>query len=473
MYQLQQVGEWAALLQQRQPGLPVAAWDTETAAEVAARAAAERAAVSAAAEAAAAAQLALPAVAQELEGSKGNATSVKHGADRDVGSWRVQLRHQDQFLVVHFKSRLEACCAADMGHLALYGPWASRLNLPAATYTPQQVAAWRQLLQAWRVSRAASDEPPAPAGCAVESAADAAIAAAAEVALNAAPAEAALYDGQQPPPYGSWVNRSSHRGWLALLKQTGDSKLPFKKRVQTGVQAACAVDLARLAMWGSTTEAAAALNLPASIYTQQQVAAMAAWLQLRAPGLQLAAFEPGSSSSSSSSSSSTTTAGPPAKLLKMVARGKQQARLQRAADAAVTEAAAATQAAAHISSSADGTPFDWNVVFSRGVHRVTLAAGGDTYARSSSSRLHAACAADLAQLALDRAAKTLPAESYTAQQVAVMRQLLQFERPTSFRQQRAAAPFWRRLLNCSLLRLQQELRQQLLQPQQPRQHQSK
>lgn len=88
MYQLQQVGEWAALLQQRQPDLPVAAWDTETAAEVAARASAERAAVSAAAEAAAAAQLASPAVAQELEGSKGNATSVKHGADRDVGSWR-------------------------------------------------------------------------------------------------------------------------------------------------------------------------------------------------------------------------------------------------------------------------------------------------------------------------------------------------------------------------------------------------
>jgi hypothetical protein len=120
--------------------------------------------------------------------------------------------------------------------------------------------------------------------------------------------------------------------------------------MRSGVQAACAADLARLAIYGSTPAAAAAaalaaaaLNFPASIYTQQQVAATAALLQLKRPVLELAAIEQ-SSSSSSSSSSTVSSALPAAGWLRTAERVKQ-AELQAAADAAVADAAAAAAAA--------------------------------------------------------------------------------------------------------------------------------
>jgi hypothetical protein len=321
------------------------------------------------------------------------------------------------------------------------------LNLPAATYTQQQIAAWQQLLYPDGTPAAAAEQS-------IERAADAAIVAAAEAAAAAAPAEAALFSGEQPPPYGSWVSSwngiwtMSFRG--ALLK--GQKK--FSMHVRNGVQAACAADLARLAIHGLTPAAAAELNFPASVYTQQQVADMAALLQVKRPMLQLAGVEACSSKSTSgsstsgsgvshnrgSSSSSSGTrqlGGPPTdSSIRSAERVKQRAVLRAAADAAVADAAAAaaaTEAAARFSNNAgDGPPYGSCVVWYKNRYwRIIIRRfGGKRFERTYSSRLHAACAADLAQLALGgTAVNILPGSLYTQQHVAAMRQLLLFERP--------------------------------------------
>jgi hypothetical protein len=115
---------------------------------------------------------------------------------------------------------------------------------------------------------------------------------------------------------------------------------------------------------------------------------------------------------------------------------KQQTELRAAADAAVAEAAAAaaaTEAAELFNSTVDGPPYGRGVDLIQGTYWMTpKLVGGKFFAREYSSRLHAACAADLAQLALGRTAANLPGASYTPQQVAAMRQLLQFERPGWF-----------------------------------------
>jgi hypothetical protein len=208
----------------------------------------------------------------------------------------------------------------------------------------------------------------------------------------------------------------------------------FSMHLRNGVQAACAADLARSAILGPTPAAAAALNFPASVYTQQQVATMAALLQLKRPGMQLAGT--GACSSSSSSSSSSTDGPSSGALLRSAERVKQRAALRAAADAVVAEAAAAaaaTEAAARFTDAGNGPPYgmgvDWvkrDRIWRMGIFR----SGGKRFTRSYSSRLHAACAADLAQLALGRAAvNILPGSIYTPEQVAAMRQLLLFERP--------------------------------------------
>lgn len=175
----------------------------ETAAQVAARAEAERAAASAAVEAAAAARLAAPAAAQQLASGHARAWCVYHQPTSSLGSWQCTVVHHSKAVSWYFSSRLDACCAADLARLALYGPLASYLNLPAATYTPQQLAAWQQLLRVWRVGVPAGDDPAAASGHAVELAADTAVAAAADKAVVAAPAEAAMFSGQQRRPHGS------------------------------------------------------------------------------------------------------------------------------------------------------------------------------------------------------------------------------------------------------------------------------
>uniref|UniRef100_A0A383VQD9 Uncharacterized protein n=1 Tax=Tetradesmus obliquus TaxID=3088 RepID=A0A383VQD9_TETOB len=275
---------------------------------------------------------------------------------------------------------------------------------------------------------------------AVKHAANAAIAAAAEVAVVVAPAEAALFDGQQQQPRGSWTSRSASRQWVMQIQgsmvQGKVFKLGVQSGVQTGVQAACAADLARLAILGSSAEAAAELNFPASVYTQQQVAAMAALLQLKHPALKLAACTQGSSSSSTVPSVL-----PAACLLRSAEREAQRAQLRAAADAAVrmaAKAAEATEAAAPFSSDVDGPVVGSGFYFipELDVHEMRVHRGSDrareAYMRQYRSPLHAACAADLAQLALGRATVNLPGDSYTAEQVADMQQLLQFERPGLF-----------------------------------------
>jgi hypothetical protein len=239
MYQQQQVAAWAELLQQLQPNLQLPVWDAEAAAALAARAAAERAAVSAAADAAEAAQLSSPAAAQQLERGDTEARFVQHRPSSKLGQWRWKLQHHGKMLTWYFSSRLEACCAADLARLALHGPLVRGFNLPAATYTQQQVAAWQQLLKEWRVSNAANGEQTTAAGAyEVESAANAAIAAAAE----AAAAEAALFSGQQPAPHGSWVGSSLSLWCMSLQGSIAQGK-KFVKYTKNGVQAAAAADL--------------------------------------------------------------------------------------------------------------------------------------------------------------------------------------------------------------------------------------
>jgi hypothetical protein len=65
---------------------------------------------------------------------------VMHTPTSKLGPWRMSINvlHAGKPLARHFSTCLEACCAADLARLALYGPLASHLNLPAATYTQQR-----------------------------------------------------------------------------------------------------------------------------------------------------------------------------------------------------------------------------------------------------------------------------------------------------------------------------------------------
>jgi hypothetical protein len=454
LYQQQQVAAWGRLLQQWRPGTQLAVWNPQAANAKAAAAEAAAKAAEAAAAAAAAALLAMPETALQLGSGQRKASCVQHTPGSIYGSWRVNFRRRGTVITCYYGSCLEACCAADLARLALYGPMASRLNLPANTYTQQQVAAWQQLMRQQGLSEGLSDDPALAAGLEIELAADAAIAAAAEVAAAAALAEAALFSGEQPPPRGSWVCYAKGRWTFALQGSITQGLKRYRKYLANGVQAACAADLARLATQGHTPAAAAALNFPVSTYTQQQVAAMAALLQLKRPGLTLAGCQAGSTSSSSvlqvdaggsefsdSSSSSSSSSGPESaphtpRLTRSAAYVTQQVCVRAAADGAVADAAAAladTQEATRFSSVPSAPPYGKCVDLVDNKFRMNIKhPGAKPLARSYSSRLAAAAAADLAQLALGRAAGNLPGDAYSAAQVAAMRQLMQFERPGWF-----------------------------------------
>jgi hypothetical protein len=461
VYTQQQVAAMAALLQLKRPGMQLAGLDPcsrsstssssltdgqstgtllRSAERVKQRAVLQAAADAAVAEAAAAAAAIQTAQACSSSSSSSSTklNGVKHKPNSKFGPWRMSiiLPHAGKQLTRYFSTQLEACCAADLARLALHGPLALYLNLPAATYTQQQIAAWQQLLYPAGTPATAAEQS-------IEHAADAAVVAAAEAAAAAAPAEAALFSGEQPPPRGSWVSFAKGSWSMSLQGSLMQGEKKFTVPLRNGVQAACAADLARLSIHGLTPAAAAALNFPSSVYTLQQVADMAALLQLKRPGLRLAGTEACSSSSSSSSSSNNSSGGstqheglPTGSLLRSAERVKQRAALRAAADAAVAEAAAAaaaTEAAARFDDSAgDGPPYGscvewwqnkyWRLVIGR--------SGGKLFARSYSSRLHAACAADLAQLALGGIAVNVVLGSlYRQEQVAAMRQLLLFERP--------------------------------------------
>jgi hypothetical protein len=446
MYERQQVDAMAELLWHLQPSwkLRVQQQGTQQAAEHAARQAAQ--------EAAAAAQAGAPTVAAQLAAGMMRGRCVTHYKASKRRPWQMQLwtNNHKVLYIKSFSSRLQACCAADLSRLAMYGPAAEQLNLPAATYTQQQVAAWRQLLQqehpSWELAAEGADMPAQAA--AVEQAMMAAAAAAAEAAARLAPAEAALFSGQQPPPRGSWVHKG-RRCWSLDLQAgalIGNNRL--WKAFSSGVDAACAADLARLAIQGHHASVAARLNFPAAVYTQLQVAAMAAYLRMKRPMLRLAAAadqdtsdaclrsstaHSNSSSGDASSSTAVRETGPTAPLRRSAVQVAQRTALRAAADAAVAAvvAAAANAETAALFSGKHYLPRGTGVNCDRGRWRALITSAGDRpLSKPYSTCLEAACATDLARLALGKSLATnLPGSLYSDQQVAAMRELLLFERP--------------------------------------------
>jgi hypothetical protein len=406
LYQQHQLAAWADVIHEKEPSLELAVWDGVAVAELAATAAAERAALNAAADAA---QQPHPYTAQVRHVERISMyTSVKR--------WRWKYVYQGKQLSWCFNSFREAACAADLARLALHGPLIGGFNLPVATYTQQQVAAWQQLLQRWQVSK-----PAAADDYAVEYAGDAAIAAAEESAAAAAPAEAALFSGQQPPPHGSWVTQQRGK-WMMSVP---DSILPsrkFVKYLQSGVQAACAADLARLALQGSSTATAAGLNFPASIYTQQQMAAMHELLQLEQPGF----FEQAAPRRSSSMRTVTQEAAFHLNTVTAAARDAS------AAAAVAAEKDAPRLAAAYRDSTTSKErqrPYCWQNADGWTV-QVQLAGMKYTFPMGVHDVVAAACAADLARLAIQRKNRSYRAQFnfashiYTQQQVAAFEALL-------------------------------------------------
>jgi hypothetical protein len=140
--------------------------------------------------------------------------------------------------------------------------------LPAATYTQQQVAVWRQLLQLQRPSwKLAEYDPAVAAEAAVEQAMKVAVAAAAAAASVAAPDRVVLFSGEDAPPRGSWVV-ANHRGWCMSVhgRALQGSRMLRKHFGSSCVQAACAADLARLAIQGQEPAVLQCLNFPAAFY---------------------------------------------------------------------------------------------------------------------------------------------------------------------------------------------------------------
>ncbi|KAF6250683.1 hypothetical protein COO60DRAFT_759395 [Scenedesmus sp. NREL 46B-D3] len=274
------------------------------------------------------------------------------------------------------------------------------------------------------------------------------VADAAAGAVNAAPAEAALLAGDQTPPYGSWVVRLQLRWCMSVHSSALQGQRRLHKSFASGVQAACAADLARLAISGHAPAVMKCLNFPAAVYPQQQVAAMAAYLNAQRPGATLAvtAMREHSSSSSSSSSSSTSSSGSSTsssitatggvglhtcQLLRSAGRVKQSMTVRAAADAAAAEAAAAAlMAAADVAALFDAAiarpSSTKGVSFGHKRWHTKINNVGDTrLEKPCETCLQAACAADLAYLAFGKPGPTnLPRSTYTSQQVAAMRELL-------------------------------------------------
>jgi hypothetical protein len=212
----------------------------------------------------------------------------------------------------------------------------------------------------------------------------------------------------------------------------------LEKAFSSCLQAACAADLARLAILGGSVIVTQQLNLPAAAYTQQQVAAMAAFLRSKQPGIKLAVDagkQQGSSSSSNNQRGSGLVGVPAQQLLKSAAHVMRSRALQAAADAAVDEAAAAaagTAKATLLSSGSSAYQMRRASFFrnSDGKCRVHVRHAGEVHMPCYSSALQAACAADLMRLALGKRSPTnLPRSIYTREQVAAMAELLLLERP--------------------------------------------
>jgi hypothetical protein len=246
------------------------------------------AANAAVAEAAAAAALQEQALVQQLQDGSCKATGVsdvrrvaKAGPSR---RWLIEVQVRRVHNRLNFSTKLEAACAYDLVKLAIHGSdvkvrW---LNLPVALYTQQQVAALQQLLQqvSPTLQLAAVDSAAlayVAAAQAAEAAAQVAVAAAAESAASLVPEQAALFTGKQRPPHDSWV-ALCRRTWRMIVYRGTDIGARIDKSFSSCLQAACAADLARLALGMHRVT-----NLPRGIYTGQQVAAMRELLQLERP----------------------------------------------------------------------------------------------------------------------------------------------------------------------------------------------
>jgi hypothetical protein len=198
--------------------------------------------------------------------------------------WRMTVRERGVRICLGCNTRLEAACAYDLTKLALHGRAVNvrLLNLPAAVYTQRQVAALQQLLRQVIPSRQlpavdAAAIADIAAAQAIQAAARAAVAAAAEAAASLVPEQATLFSGLQRLPCSSWVSRSNG-SWRMLIPEGQCVDARFQIFFSSCLQAACAADLARLALGRKSFT-----NLPRKLYTGQQVDAMGALLLQEQP----------------------------------------------------------------------------------------------------------------------------------------------------------------------------------------------
>jgi hypothetical protein len=283
-YTQQQVDSMAALIWQRRPAWQAAAerlQTTVTVQDVAAMQAAE----AAAGETASAALANSPTAAAQLAGATTDAMAVYWEKRSRRNPWLVIVQVFGSQFRKGFRSRLEACCAADLARLAIHGRAAAlkvRLNLPVATYTQQQVAAWRELLQLQPSWDAATPDPVlhTPEG-------SDALQLATEV-LSATVAAAGLGETEPAMLQKLRDSRLDSRGvgvrlyyntdgsllWVLTIDRQGQS---ISKAFGTQLEAAVAFDLTQLALYGAA--ACQSLTFQARTYQPEQVAAWAQLLQ--------------------------------------------------------------------------------------------------------------------------------------------------------------------------------------------------
>jgi hypothetical protein len=250
----------------------------------------------------------------------------------------------------------------------------------------------------------------------VRAAADAAIAEAAAATALAAPAEAALL-ATATARLHSTTGVSYFKGcWTATVSLTGNERLA--KCFDTCLQAACAADLASLALGK-----AGYTNLPRSIYTGQQVAAMRALLlferpgwaaalqraaeherdhSMAAPGLTTAQLVALKNAASQAAAAAAATVQVPAELLPTLRpAGQLQQQVQQQ----------------HLLHGCRMSGQSWRV-------DVDLGAARGKYFATFEDGTTAACAADLARLGNAQRWLNFPAHTYSSQQIAAFQALL-------------------------------------------------
>ncbi|KAF6256813.1 hypothetical protein COO60DRAFT_66341 [Scenedesmus sp. NREL 46B-D3] len=260
--------------------------------------AAARAAV---AEAAAARELSEPALAGQLQDGSVKVRGVSkqlHQPGRTV--WFASVYYRRAVVRQAFDTQLEAVCAYDLAQLALQrqGAGGRTVRLPAELYTPQQVDAWAQLLQhrlaTWQLAaeHSAVDRPAGdrPAVRRVAAGAAAAVAAAVAAARARDPDTAQQLQDGSLKPAGSYRQRHFTKSgpcwrWCMQLRV---GAVRASRSYGSPLEAACAYDLAQLALYGPAV-AAGRFNFAAYVYEQQQVDAMAELLWQKRPSWQVAA----------------------------------------------------------------------------------------------------------------------------------------------------------------------------------------